>query len=209
MSILDRLSSRCGERSEESNQNVAADCIENPGLLREIIAGLGSRDAKLAGDCAEVCTMAAMVRPDLIAPYAEDLAAVRLHPATRVRWEAAHSLALVAALRPEMAAGLLQSLVETIRSDTSIIVRDYSIDILANFAAVGEAEAKRVYPALVESLNLWNGRHAGHALAGLEYAARFLPALRSEIRSMIQPFLSNDRQVIRKAAAQVNKAAER
>ncbi|MHC1783027.1 MAG: hypothetical protein AB9891_09780 [Anaerolineaceae bacterium] len=207
MSVVEKLSSKREEKSGESNKKVAADCLQNPSLLGEIADNLMSADSKLAGDCAEVFTMTATIRPEIVAPYSEAICGIRLHPVTRVRWEAAHGLAFIAHLRPDLIAGMIPELMETIRHDESIIVRDYSIDILANFSSVSESNALQAFPALIESLQLWNGRHAGHALAGLENVAHFLPGMKSEIRAIIQPFLSSEKEVIRKAARKVSKAS--
>jgi len=205
-SIIERLSSRRGERREGANMAAAEECILNPSLLDEIAAGLSSEDARLAGDCAEVLTMTAKTRPELVATHAEAAAAARTHKAGRVRWEAAHCLALVAQLRPDLLVPLVPAFMETIRRDESIIVRDYSIDILAGMASAGEEGAGAVVGPLVESLGLWGGRHAGHALAGLGNAARFLPRRKEEIRAVIMPFLSSDKGAIQKAARKALKA---
>jgi hypothetical protein len=206
MSIIDGLSSKINLRPEESNKEVAITCLKDPSLLNEISAHFSSKNPKVVGDCAEVCTMTAQNRPELIAPLAEALCEIRLHPVTRVRWEAAHSLALVAALRSDLIACMIPDLMETIREDHSIIVRDYTIDILANYSSASESAALQAFPGLIESLQIWNGRHAWHALTGLEHTARLLPALHKEIRAIIQPFLSSDKAVIRKAAKNVCKA---
>ncbi len=207
MSIIESLSSKSAEKPEESNKKVAAECLKTPSLLKDIIGNLRSKNSRLAGDNAEICTMIAQNRPELIAPFAEALCEIRLHPYTRARWEAAHCLALVAHLRTDLIAGLIPDLMETIRKDDSIIVRDYTIDILANYSSAGESAALQAFPGLIEGLSVWNGRHAGHALAGLEHTARFLPHLRSEIHTIILPFLNSDKNVIRKAARKVSKAS--
>lgn len=204
--MTDRQPSQNGERNSESNKEIARECIKNPEKLWEIAAGLNSADTRLAGDCAEVFTLAAMDRPDLAAPYAEAIAGVRGHKTTRVRWEAAHCLALIAHLRPDLLAAMIPELLDTIRVDASIIVRDYSIDILANLSSTGAESARAVFDGLVESLRLWNGRHAGHALQGLAHAAQFLPERKSEILAQIDPFLSSEKEVIRKAARKAAKA---
>ncbi len=110
MGVLQQLSSQAGDRSEYSNRKVALRCLDQPELLAEIAAGLDSRDVKLVGDCAEVLTMVAETRPDLIAPYAKKLAVLLAHKTTRVRWEAMHALALVASQVPRVIASLLPRL---------------------------------------------------------------------------------------------------
>lgn len=205
MSLLENLSSNTRDRTEESNKQVADRCLADPSLLAEIAAGLESKNPALIGDCAEVFTQVAMTQPEKVAPFGEALVRIRLHKNTRVRWETAHCLALISSFRPDLVAKLFSDLVETIRQDESIIVRDYTIDILANYAASGVQAAREAYPALIESLRVWNGKHAGHALAGLGHVAGMLPELQDEIRAHIQPFLTSEKGVIKKVAKRVSK----
>lgn len=205
MDLLEKLSSNTRDKIEGSNREVANHCLTDPTLLAEIAVGLESKNPALIGDCAEVFTLTAMIQPDIVAPYGEALAKIRSHKNTRVRWEAAHCLALISAFRPDLIAKLLSGLIETIHQDESIIVRDYTIDILANYAASSVHTAKEAYLTLIESLQVWNGKHAGHALVGLEHIAGMLPDLQDEIRAHVQPFLTSEKGVIRKAAKRVNK----
>jgi hypothetical protein len=124
MSILAKLSSQVGDRSEHSNRQVVLECLDAPDLLGEIAEGLRSKDAALVGDCAEVLTQVAEQHPDWVAPYAEALAALVSHKKTRVRWEVMHALALVTASAPAVIEPLLPKLAEMIRADSSVIVRD-------------------------------------------------------------------------------------
>jgi len=71
--VLHFLSSQIGQRSEQGNRRAALLVLENPSLLDDIRKGLLQKDADLAGDCAEVCTMVAEQEPELIAPLADIL----------------------------------------------------------------------------------------------------------------------------------------
>ena len=92
MSITEQLSSQIGDRSEESNRNVAIQCREDPSLLKEIAVGLQSKDAALIGDCAEVRTMVSETHPHYVSHYADVLITLFSHKKPRVRWEAMHAL---------------------------------------------------------------------------------------------------------------------
>lgn len=208
MPILSQLSSQTGDRSEASNARVVKLCLEDPVRLMEIGAGLAQKDAALVGDCAEVMTQVALSHPELVAPYFQDLAALLGHKTTRVRWEAVHALALVAAITPAETAGLLPRLVELIRTDSSIIVRDYATDAVANYAASSDEAAGQAYVVLIEALTVWGGRHAGHALKGLAAAAAWIPEMHSELRTIADEYSKDERGVVRKAARDLAKAAE-
>lgn len=200
MSVLAQLSSQVGDRSQEANRRVVAQCLADPALLSEIATGLPSQDTALAGDCAEVLTQVAEQEPALVAPHAAALVPLLAHRNTRVRWEAAHALALAAALVPEIIAPLLPRLAEIIRRDPSVIVRDYAVDAIGNYARTGPAAAQAAHPILREALALWEGKHVGRALNGLRNVASAEPDLADELRAIGQQYLDDRRAVVRKAA---------
>jgi hypothetical protein len=206
MSITNQLSSQLGTRNEQANLKVVARCIAQPRLLKEIAAGLDSGNTALMGDCAEVLTHVAEDHPGLVAPFAKPIIALLRHPNTRVRWEATHALANIAASAPKAVAPLLDQLMETIRSDTSVIVRDHAIRTLGHFAATSPPAAKRALPLLVNALSVWNGKHAALALQGLTNVVTVAPATSDKILPIAKLYLASERGVVRKAARQLEKA---
>jgi hypothetical protein len=175
-------------------------------LLDEIARGLKDQDAALVGDCAEVLTEVARENPDLVARYAADLAPLVNHATTRVRWEAMHALALVATRDPRVIASLLPRLDEIIRLDGSVIARDYAVDAVGNYAGTNREAARAAYPLLMDALTVYNGRQAGHALAGLAKAVAADPGLRDELSPVYGRFADSARGVVRKAARTLMKA---
>jgi hypothetical protein len=61
---------------------------------------------------------------------------------------------------------------------------------------------------LKEALTVWEGKHAGHALAGLANVVTTEPSLREEISSYGKQYLEDKRGVVRKAARTLIKAAK-
>jgi hypothetical protein len=200
LSIIAQLSSQTGDHTSGSNQRAAKRCLADPILLEEIAAGMDSSDGHLAADCAEVLTYTAIQNPEAVAPYAAQLAKQINHRNTMARWEAIHALALIAHLIPEQVAPLLPRFQRIIKLDKSVIVRDHTVDAVANYAAVNEDCAREAYPVLVEALTAWNGKQAHHALHGLQNVTSRLPDLREEIRSHAERCLEVGRPVTQKAA---------
>lgn len=200
MTIIDQLSSHTGDDTSGSNKLAAERCLVEPGLLAEIAAGMDSSDGHLAADCAEVMTLTALRNPQIITPYAAQLVKHINHRNTMARWETIHALAQIAHLVPDIITPLLPKFERIIRLDKSVIVRDYTVDAVANFAGVSESCARAAYPVLVEALTAWNGKQAHHALRGLQNAAARLPELREEIRSHAERCLEVGRPVTQKAA---------
>ncbi len=209
MSLLHQLSSQTGDRSEYSNRKVVVQCLEDEGLLREIVAGLANEDAAIVGDCAEVLTHVAETHPDWVAPYARDLAPLLSFKTTRVRWEAMHALALVASLSPKVIARLLPQLGELIRHDSSVIVRDYAVDAVGSYAGTSPRAAETACSLLQEALTVWDGKQAGHALNGLANIALRVPKQRDELRSIAERYFDDRRGVVRQAARKLYKATDK
>ena len=205
MTILGKLSSQIGDRTQYSNSMVAIECLENPVLLEDIAVGLMKPDAALVGDCAEVMTKVAQTDPEWVAPYAHLLAASLVHKVTRVRWEAMHALSLVTTSTPVSITPMLPMLMDKLRNDASVIVRDYAADTIANYASTGSAAAECAYPLLKETLTLWAGKQAGHALIGLAHVARLVPGHRDELGGIAEDFSHSPRAVVRKAAKALSK----
>src|SRR5688500_7536228 len=200
--LLSQLSSQVGDRTQESTLRVAAQCTEEPSLLNEFATGLVGKDAKLAADCAEVFTPAAVRPPAPAAPHAGALAAQLAHKTGRGRWGRVHPLCLIAATPPadKTIATLLPALSDLIRKDPSVIVRDYATSTLATYASAGAPHARAAHPLLLQALDAWDNTHAARALAGLAHVAKQAPELRPAILPIALTFSDHGKSTIRQAA---------
>ena len=200
MNIRGELSSAMGERSEEANRNVAAQCLDDPSLLKDIVAGLSETDEKLTADCAEVMTMVGEERPEFVAPHAEKLVQLLSHSYKRARWETIHALSHVAALRPDVVTPQLSRIEQIIQTDDSKIARRYAIELLAAYARTGVKAAQESYPLLVAACDVLDGDLANVALNGLTVVAVLLPEKGDELATLAERFLNHSKGVVRKAA---------
>ena len=200
MSVLQRLSSAVGDRSEASNKAVAGEALEHPEILDEVAVGLDWRDPKLVGDCAEVFTEVAKVNPALVAPYADRLIPLSSHKNTRVRWESMHALALIAALVPEQIAPLLPDLLAKIERDKSVIVRDCTLLALGEYGGSSPERAQETFPHLEWALWQWEGKHAKLVLEGMAKLVEAEPELEPGLRRAAADCLDHRRTNVRKLA---------
>jgi hypothetical protein len=200
MSILEKLSSACGDPSEVANKAVAAEALAQPDILDEVAAGLEHADRKLLGDCVEVFTEVAKVNPVLVAPYADRLVPLLGHKDTRVRWEATHAVALVATLVPDQIAPLLPDLEAKIERDRSVIVRDCAVIALGEYGHSGPEAARRAFSLLRGALEAWEGKHAKLVLEGMGKLLTVEPALAPSVRTAAQTCLDHKRANVRRLA---------
>jgi HPt (histidine-containing phosphotransfer) domain-containing protein len=208
-SIFSQLSSSVGDRTNAANHAVALACLDNPALLAQVAQGLLSQDERLAGDCAEVMTQTAAETPEAVLPYAGPLIMLLDHPFTRARWEAAHTLATIAPMISDHLRSKRGLLDRLIRTDPSIIVRDYTVDIVAGLAGASPEDAKWAFPLLLDCLHNRNGKHAGRALPGLGRVAEVMPDTRGVIRQHAESLSDHPRGGVRKAARRLTEALDR
>jgi len=200
MDILDELSSAVGDRTEAGNRRAIARCLADRVLLDEIVDGLERKDRRLAADCAEVLCKVAAEQPAWVAPYAERLAPLIHHKAGRVRWEAMRAISRVADRVPQLIEVIIPDLRRIAQSNKSVIMRDGAADALSRYACLGPREAGMAYPGLCDALEAFAGKQAHHAMPGLVWVARYLPAHREAIRGAVATFLDDKRGVVRRTA---------
>jgi hypothetical protein len=206
MSILDELSSSLGQKTQEANSKAALRCIQAPALLEEIAAGLGSKDAKVAGDCAEVMTKVAESSPALVVPHASLVFSKIEHRNGRVRWEAAHAFALVAEEVPELVEKGLSLLTRVLKEGDGVIVRDYAADAVVSYAKTSEHAFDLALPVLKEAATGWNHKHAARVFSGLVLVAKALPTRADQAKSLAKGFENHEKAGIKKAARALLKA---
>ena len=204
MNIINELASEKGEKGSKANQEVALKCIENPDFLDDLINFIDLKNTKLLGDICEVFTETAKINPELTIPYFDILIELTKHKNGRVQWESMHCIALMAHLIPEIG-NYLDELSEKIRTYKGVIVRDYAIDTISNYAKISYETASSAYPILIEALSLWECKHTAKVIQGLKNVLEQLPDLKDEIAKLIEPFISHQSSRIQKEAKRLKK----
>lgn len=205
MGIELELSTSLGVRGNEPNKLVTEKCKKNPKLLNELIPVLNSKNKGLSADAAEVFTELSLTHPQQTAPYAEHLIPLLKNKNNRTRWEAMHTIALVASLRTELIISLLPELEQMIERDGSIIVRDYAVEAIANFAGVNEVNAKTAFPILQRIAPLHDHRHIGRVLEGVLNCGEQSAGLRTEINKIAGSYCDHPKGVVNKTAKKIVK----
>ena len=209
MEILNQLSSQKGDKTEDSNKIVAEKCIANPRLLAEIAAGLEDKDKKLQSDCMEVFTLVSEKKPEFIVQYAENIVPLLSSKQAKTRWETVHTLSYIAEKIPDVISAVLPTLQSLIEKDESTIVRDYSIDTIANYAKVNAETSEKSYELLKFTLNLWGEKHAKQVLRGFNHVLDNISGYKAEINLLVQPYLNANKKVVATEAKKIVKRIEK
>ncbi len=205
VNITEQLSSQSGDTTQASNVKVAEECAKKPSHLDDIVKALKSKDSKLAGDAAEVLTMVAQKAPELITKYSKELFEQIDHKTTRVRWEIMHSISLIADRVPREIDKIYHKLEEIMKSDKSVIVRDYATDAIGKYAAAGKKEAQKAYETLKENLKTWEERHATRVMEGLMVVYKSWPDSKEELKQIATKYTESSKATIKKTAAKLGK----
>ena len=209
MEILNQLSSQKGDKTEDSNRIVAEKCTAAPRLLAEIAIGLEDSDKKLQSDCIEVFTLVSEKKPEFIVPYAESIVPLLYSKDAKTRWEAVHTLSFIADKIPDIIYSILPTLQSLIEKDHSTIVRDYTIDTIANYAKVSAETSGKSYKILKYALELWGEKHAKQVFKGFHYVLDNCTEYKAEINSLVQPYLTANKKIAATEARKIIKRTEK
>ncbi len=208
MEILNRLSSRQGDKTEKSNKAVAELCIKDPQLLNDIVKAFTDKDRHLRSDGIEVFTIISETHPALIIPHAEQILPLLADKDTKTRWEAVHTLSYIASSAPDIIGTILLDLQVLIERDKSTIVRDYAADTVAAYAGTGKEQAGLAFNILRSCLEIWDEKHAKQVFKGFNLIIGQQPAYKTEIAKIVRPYLDAKRGTVAKEAKKLLKRIE-
>ena len=211
MEILNQLSSQKGDKTEDSNKIVAEKCIADPRMLAEIAVGLVETQciASLRSDCMEVFTLVSEKKPELIVQYADNILPLLSSKETKIRWEAIHTLSYIAEKIPDIIFSILPVLQSLIEKDKSTIVRDYTIDAIANYAKISVKTSEESYELLKFALDLWGEKHAKQVFRGFNYVLDNCSNYKADIKLLVQPYLSATKKIVVAEAKKIIKRTEK
>ena len=209
MEILNQLSSQKGDKTEIANRLVAVKCIANPRALAEIAIGLEDKDKKLQSDCIEVFTFVSEVKPEFIVPYADNILPLLYSKESKTRWEAVHTLSFIAEKIPDIIFSILPILQSLVEKDKSTIVRDYTMDTVANYAKVSAETSENSYELLKYALELWGEKHAKQVFKGFNNVLYNCTDFKAEINLLVQPYLKASKKIVAAEAKKIIKRTEK
>lgn len=205
MAVIEKIAFFRGIRDEKPNQELARELAVNDDRdgLAEIAAGLRHQNPNVRSDCLKVLYETGYLKPDLIAPYIDDLLGLLVSKQNRLVWGAMIALSTIAPLRPEQIIASRNLIMKTI-DQGSIITMDAGIKTLAGVAVTGEPYRTEILPYLFSKLRVCRlsdvPRHAEN-IAGcipLESKDEFVSILKQRQPEMTAPQSARIQKIIRK-----------
>jgi len=197
------------DRTQEANEAAAVAALSDPQLLDELFDARDGRDQPLAGDAADAITRISNHQPELLLPYLDRVVAGTSSKVTRVRWESVGSLARLAAIAPNRIAPLLPEVERWISSDSSVIVRDNSIDILHRYGKTSPEAAARTVDPLICAASVSQAKHAARVLVALVDFVPLVPDAHDRLMQAAVGGLGDGRSSVKTAARKLQRALEK
>ena len=149
------------------------------------------------------------MKPEFVVPYAENVLPLLYSKETKTRWEAVHTLSLIAEKIPDTVFSVLSVLQSLVEKDKSTIVRDYAVDTIANYAKVSAETSTNSYEILKFVLELWGEKHAKQVFKGFNYVLDNCPDCKAKIHLLVLPYLSANKKIVAAEAKKIIKRIEK
>ncbi len=153
MSALQSIAYYQNRRDEVPNQELAKDLATKKDRkgLQEIAENLWNKNTQIQSDCVKVLYEIGYLRPELVAPYAEDLLKLLRSRNNRLVWGAMIALATVADLKADVIYPHVAE-IEQVMDRGSVITKDNGVKVLALVAAQKASYSKTIFPYLLHHL---------------------------------------------------------
>ena len=208
MSELDRIASRQGRQDEAPNIELARELAESgdTGAIREIVAHLWDRDANVRSDCIKVLYELGELKPELIAPYADDFLRLLTDRQNRMVWGGMTALAATVAIAADAIAPHADEIV-TAMGRGSVIAVDNGVRALARLAATSPARNAALFPLLLDHLERCRAKempqHAESTLVAVtpDNRAAFIVLLERRLPELSLAQAARIRRILRRLAS--------
>ncbi len=206
MSVLDKLATSLGQRSDVPNQELAREMVEkkDAASIRELAENLWNKNSNVASDCIKTLYEIGYLQPELIAPYVNDFLKLIKSRENRLVWGGMLALATIAAMKADDIFAQVE-LVKKVTRAGSVITADNGIKTLAVVAGTKEEYNKAIFPFLIEHLQTCRSKevpqHAESSLAAVNTnnKRQFMDTLNQRMDGLTTSQSKRVRKVIRVA----------
>jgi hypothetical protein len=204
MSVLDKLATTLGERSEVPNQVLARELTQKKDTagIRELAENLWNKNGNIASDCIKTLYEIGYLQPELIAPYVNDFLKLIKSRENRLVWGGMLALATIAALKPAEIFAQVELMMKVTR-EGSVITSDNGVKALAKVGGCKAEYNKIIFPFLLDHLKTCRSKevpqHAESSLAAVNAANRkqFIDILNLRMEGLTASQAARVKKVIR------------
>ncbi len=151
--MLEKLASGLGRVDEEANIDLAiALCnTKNSSGIKEIVAGLQSKDKSIANDCIKVLYEIGQREAELIGDYADVFIKLLASKNNRLVWGSMTALQFVAQVNADRVYQRIDQIINAYQNG-SVITIDNSMSVFAELCKSKPVYMKEIFPLLIDHL---------------------------------------------------------
>ncbi len=154
--------------------------------LAAVLEGLASKNKRVQGGCAELCSRISADRPDLLYPHLDVFVRALDAKAPILRWEAACTLGNLATVDDKaQLAGSVPTLIALL-GNKSIVLQGHAVRALAKIARKHPRLAASIFAALSSATRFFPGTRVGYIVEAMELFAGNKP-LAPAVRAFLAP----------------------
>lgn len=206
MSVLEKLATSLGQRSDVPNQELARELVgkKDTAAIRELAENLWNKNGNIASDCIKTLYEVGYLQPELIAPYVNDFLKLIKSRENRLVWGGMLALSTIAGLKADEIFVQVE-LVKKVTREGSVITCDNGIKTLAKVAGMKEEYNQVIFPFLSEHLRTCRSKevpqHAESSLAAvnIKNKQQFIEILDQRMDGLTSAQTARVRKVIRAA----------
>jgi hypothetical protein len=159
MSVINKIAYYQNHRDEVPNQELAKELARRSDKagIHEISEGLHSKNSNIRSDCLKVLYEIGYLKPDLIAPYANEFLSLLEYRQNRMVWGAMIGLATIGKQSAKTIWPKVDKVLKAIDNGT-LITLVWGIRTLSNAAAGNAIRIRKIIPKLATYLQDCNAR---------------------------------------------------
>lgn len=136
---------------------VAEHAMSDAKVLTELIAALGCDERRLRQFASSVVNVVATDRPQLLKPFAEELADALHRPEPQTRWEVLDTFERLVSVDARLVDKALAGTETALHDEESGVVRLAAFKLLTSYGATTSHRSDRVWPLVGEAIRCYHG----------------------------------------------------
>ncbi len=143
--------------TQEGREQAARDAMENPSVLESVVEALSGKSRSKRQRAATTCVLVALEAPELLKPYAADIADALNRPEGQTRWEALNTLDLLGKAGQKYGDDVIADAEDALYDETSGVVREAAFRFFCGYGSVSPGNSDKVWPLIDEAVQCYHG----------------------------------------------------
>jgi len=143
--------------TQEGRERAAQAAIEYKEILEQTIENLSGSSRSRRQHAATTCVLIALKEPDLLKPYADEIADALNRPEGQTRWETLNTLDLLGKAGQKYGDDVIAAAEDALYDETSGIVREAAFRFFCGYGSVSGSNSDKVWPLIDEAIQCYHG----------------------------------------------------